>query len=166
MTLATACADSDDDSAVEVIDVGAEVVTDRCSLEVCGPYRCHEVLETCRTACESAEHCRDGFVCEGGACLGTECEEGDAAGACAPYTCVRGFCATSCATSGCTADNYCHGEQFVCVPRCTSREDELCQGYLCDLAVGECEPYCHAGELDCAAGYVCSDRDTCEPAGD
>ena len=41
----------------------------------------------------------------------------------------------------------------------------VCAGYLCDLEVGECEPYCLEGELECAAGYVCNDASECAPDG-
>jgi len=134
-----------------------------CSAAVCEPYVCDTRFEKCRTTCEVDAHCVPGRMCRGGACVGDACTEQSPPEVCAPYLCVRGECARDCGASGCAQGYYCRGDTARCVARCVAREDPVCEGYVCDLTVGECEPYCHPGELECAAGFGCTPDGRCAP---
>jgi len=136
-------------------------VGENCSLALCAPYACDSQWDVCRMTCESSEHCSAGFVCDAGFCIGTECTEENARVTCGPYACVLGRCAASCSSSGCSDGYYCRADTLRCVERCTSREDPRCEGYVCDVSVGECEPYCRDGQLECANGFVCNSEGEC-----
>ena len=111
--------------------------------------------------CSEDSHCITDFACEAGFCVGSECTATNARDVCGPYACVRGLCAKTCSSAGCADGYYCRADTLLCVPTCTTREDPVCAGYLCDLTVGECEPYCLAGELACAQDYRCNAQSEC-----
>jgi hypothetical protein len=111
--------------------------------------------------CTSSAECTQSHVCEAGFCVGTECTQDTAAARCGGYACVKGSCAPDCALGPCADGFYCRGDTNTCVRKCTSRGDPTCGGYVCDVAVGECEPYCREGELECAPGYVCNGANEC-----
>jgi len=134
-----------------------------CANGLCAPYTCDEYFGICRTTCASSFECIDGFVCEAGFCIGTECNAENAASVCGAYSCVKGICEHDCEAAPCAPGHYCRGDKNECVPYCTSRADPICDGYLCDTEVGECEPICVDGQLPCAAGYACSSELTCLP---
>lgn len=135
-----------------------------CSIELCAPYRCDARFDRCRTTCASSGDCIDGYLCDGGFCVGSECTEHTAASRCGGYACVRGRCAEDCALGPCGDGFYCRGDTNECVRVCVTRDDAVCGGYLCDVEVGECESYCFDGELECAPNFVCSATDQCQPA--
>lgn len=134
-----------------------------CPAELCSPYACDQRYGHCRTVCESSEDCAPGFVCDGIACVGTVCTTETAAAVCGGYSCVGGQCSKDCTSATCLDGFYCRGDTKQCVRKCTSRDDAVCGGYVCDLAVGECEPYCYEGELACATGYSCTADMSCVP---
>ena len=108
--------------------------------------------------------CAATFACVGERCRGTECTPATAFERCGPYACVNGACAADCGLGPCAEGYYCRGDTLACTPRCTSRDDPRCQGYLCDVAVGECEAYCFDDELGCAAGATCDGQGHCLPS--
>ena len=131
-----------------------------CTAE-CTPYRCNDARGRCLWLCNSVDDCAAGFACVDRACIGTACTVETAREQCGAYACVNGACVTDCALGSCATGDYCRGDTNVCMPRCMRPGDPICEGYRCDVGVGECEPYCLAGELDCAAGYRCA-GDRCE----
>lgn len=141
--------------------VDAAVDGASCSDDNCRPYVCDSDSGSCFQLCSEATMCAPGYACQGSVCVGTECTEETREARCGPYACIDGVCATDCAVGPCATGYYCRGDTSTCVPRCTHRGDPLCEGYVCDLTVGECESYCAAGELECAAGYRCGAGDLC-----
>jgi hypothetical protein len=133
-----------------------------CRADECAPYACGPA-DSCFTSCDTAAECAPAHVCQGGVCAGTECTAETALEVCGPYACLNGDCAADCAAGPCADGYYCRGNDSQCVPRCTEREDPLCEGYLCDVEVGECEQICDDG-LACAAGYDCDANGHCQPA--
>ncbi|HEU0035964.1 MAG TPA: hypothetical protein VFQ53_35375 [Kofleriaceae bacterium] len=129
-------------------------------VDPCAPFGCDTRDGTCFFECTTAAECATDRVCVDGACVGTECTAGSAE-VCAPYGCDRGTCATDCAAAPCATGFYCRGDTHACVPRCTRAGDPVCEGYVCDVTVGECEPYCADGEVACAAGYRCTADQRC-----
>jgi len=134
-----------------------------CPADLCSPYACDERYGHCYTVCKTSAECAAGFVCDGMACVGTECTAETAAELCGGYSCVGGKCSHDCTSATCLDGFYCRGDTKQCVHRCTSTDDARCGGYVCDVEVGECEPICYLGEIECATGYECSAAMTCEP---
>ncbi len=132
-----------------------------CRADECAPYACGPA-DSCLTSCDSADQCAADHVCEQRACVGTECTAGTALEVCGPYACVNGDCAADCAIGPCADGYYCRGNDNQCVPHCSEPEDPLCEGYLCNVEVGECEQICGDG-LGCAAGHDCDDNGHCQP---
>lgn len=132
-----------------------------CSAVFCGAYRCDARLGSCRTECGGTQDCVEGFSCEAGFCVGAECTVQTAAERCGAYACVLGRCSRDCAQGPCAPGFYCRGDTNACVARCTAPFDAVCGGYACDVDAGECEPYCLAGELECAPGHACAADGAC-----
>jgi hypothetical protein len=166
LALLFGCHADDDGSrrgAGDASELDAEARVSGCSVEVCAPYQCDERFDRCRLTCAESAHCMPGFTCDAGVCIGGACTEESARAICGPYACVRGECAVSCATTGCAAGFYCRGDSMRCVPSCREREDPVCDGFVCDLTVGECESVCLAGAVECAAGFACGADGLCRP---
>ena len=140
------------------VDAGVDA---SCPVELCTPYACN-AYGRCLTVCRSTSECAPTFVCDRGFCVGTTCTAETAVARCAGYACVRGNCVRDCALGPCTEGFYCRGDTGQCVKKCTSRDDVVCRGYACDVLSAECEPYCLAGEIECALGYACTTAMTCE----
>jgi hypothetical protein len=51
----------------------------------------------------------------------------------------------------------------ACRPVCSADDESKCGAYRCDLATLVCEDHC-LNDPDCAAGYVCDEKDRCVPA--
>lgn len=129
----------------------------------CAPFACDGERGHCFGSCSGAEQCAAGFACVDRSCVGTECTVATAAATCGAYACVNGTCATDCAIGPCADGFYCRADVNTCVPRCTRAGDPVCEGFRCDVVVGECESYCLDGELGCAAGYTCASGSQCQP---
>lgn len=149
--------------ATPVLDAG---LARECRGDPCTPYACDTRHGHCFTVCRATEDCERGFVCDRGACIGTDCTPETADRVCGGYACAGGACVRDCTTASCTSGFYCRGDTKACVRRCTRRDDPSCAGYVCDVTVGECEPYCLAGETECAEGYVCTPAMQCIPSTD
>jgi hypothetical protein len=130
-----------------------------CRAEECAPYACAGG-GSCLRSCSSEAHCAADHVCQDAACIGTECTPETALERCGPYACLAGDCAADCALGPCADGFYCRGNDNQCVPRCTSPDDPVCEGYLCNVEYGECEPFCD-DDLPCAAGYTCDRNNHC-----
>ena len=133
-----------------------------CRAGDCTPYACAPGGDFCLRSCRGAAECAAEHVCQDGACVGTECTEETAREACGPYACLNGDCAADCAVGPCADGFYCRGNDSECVPHCTEREDPLCEGYLCNVEVGECEAICD-DDLPCADGFTCGAGSMCRP---
>jgi hypothetical protein len=133
-----------------------------CRAHECAPYACGPG-DTCLRSCSTAGQCAPDHVCEAGACLGTECTPETALEVCGPYACVAGDCATDCAIAPCAEGFYCRGNDSECFPNCTEENDPLCEGYICNLEVGECEQICGHG-IPCAEGFTCDPDEQCHPS--
>jgi len=132
-----------------------------CRADECAPYACGPA-DSCRTSCDGAGDCAPDHVCEQHACLGTECTADSALEVCGPYACIAGDCAADCAVGPCADGYYCRGNDNECVPHCGEPDDPLCEGYLCNVEVGECEQICD-DQLFCATGYECDANGHCQP---
>lgn len=132
-----------------------------CRADECAPYACGPG-DSCLTACDTAADCAPDHVCRAGSCVGTECTAETALAVCGPYACLGGDCAADCAVGPCAEGYYCRGNDNQCVPHCSEPDDPLCQGYLCNVEVGECEQICDDG-IPCAAGYDCDRNGHCQP---
>ncbi|HEU5057924.1 MAG TPA: hypothetical protein VFU21_15435 [Kofleriaceae bacterium] len=128
--------------------------------EDCAPYACGSGGDFCLTSCSSEAQCAPRHVCQGGACVGTECTAETAREVCGPYACLNGNCAEDCASAPCADGFYCRGNQNECVPHCTEPDDPLCEGYLCNVEFGECEVLCD-DQVRCAEGYTCDRNHRC-----
>ena len=151
--------------AAAALGCGDDLGTDRdagaCRVDDCAPYACGPG-DSCLESCATDHQCAPEHVCEAGACIGTECTAETALEVCGPYACLAGDCAADCAVGPCADGYYCRGNDSECVPHCTELDDPLCEGYLCNLEVGECEAICD-DQLPCADGYQCDRNQQCQP---
>ena len=141
-------------------DLGSGRDAGSCRAGDCAPYACAPGGEVCLRSCRGAEDCAPAHACEGGACVGTECDEETAREVCGPYACLNGTCAADCASSPCADGFYCRGNQNECVPSCTEPDDPVCEGYLCNVEFGECEAFCD-DQVRCADGFTCDRNAQC-----
>jgi hypothetical protein len=129
--------------------------------EDCAPYACGPA-GSCLESCSSADQCAAEHVCQDAACVGTECTPESAREVCGPYACLNGDCAADCALAPCADGYYCRGNDNECVPRCTERDDPVCEGYVCNVEFGECETICD-DQFPCADGFTCDPNGHCQP---
>jgi len=136
----------------------------------CFPYSCDS--GSCTTTCQIDSNCHPEGMCIKSQCVNPVCTAGTES-KCLGFACdvANSKCHNTCwittALVGTDFVSTLHGcaTGYVCnegceLP-CTTSQDPICGGHLCDTTTSKCDHFC-SSTTECASGYFCRDSGACE----